>query len=300
MNLAVRPKVMVSITRSSAVRWQQVRTRRSDTASRDGDRPCSGFPRLHRPGDATQRGCQAPFSQHIGHQNALPPPRCCQCMRLITRKVLLDLTVSAAEEKTNATHVFQPACTLRQRGLRPQGISPHTARPLLAAPHRTAPRLAPSPSPRSRRSATGPPPRSPPRTQPGQKRGFPRARPPPPAPQPRAKALMQIPALCSRCAHRAPAPGGVQQLGGLPAPTAACRQCSRSGTALPGSGSGCCGGRGGRCSRPTICCTKSLIKPNRAKHNAMQETLPVTELQLQRVSGGTGHALIWECCGHRG
>lgn len=161
MNLAVRPKVMVSITRSSAVRWQQVRTRRSDTASRDGDRPCSGFPRLHRPGDATQRGCQAPFSQHIGHQNALPPPRCCQCMRLITRKVLLDLTVSAAEEKTNATHVFQPACTLRQRGLRPQGISPHTARPLLAAPHRTAPRplpLAPQPAERHGASSSQPSP----------------------------------------------------------------------------------------------------------------------------------------------
>lgn len=142
MNLAVRPKVMVSITRSSAVRWQHVRTRRSDTASRDGDRPCSGFPRLHRPGDATQRGCQAPFSQHIGHQNALPPPRCCQCMRLITRKVLLDLTLSAAEDTQDKRNARFPASLHAEttRAPTPGDIAAHSpSSPCSTAPHRASP-----------------------------------------------------------------------------------------------------------------------------------------------------------------
>lgn len=206
--------------------------------------PRSGSSGLHR------QGMQ--HSGAVGHPplstSGFSTPICFATAALLSvhapdnKKVLLDLPVSAAEDAQDKRNARFPASLHTETtrvpiaGSDPPGISPHAARPLLAAPHRTAPR--PLPAPRSRLSATGPLPRSPPRTQPGEKRGAPRARPPPPVPQPRPEALTRIPALRSRCGHRAPAPGGVQRLGGLAVPTAACRHCPRRGTALPGFGPG--------------------------------------------------------------
>lgn len=176
--------------------------------------PRSGSSGLHR------QGMQ--HSGAVGHPplstSGFSTPICFATAALLSvhapdnKKVLLDLPVSAAEDAQDKRNARFPASLHTETtrvpiaGSDPPGISPHAARPLLAAPHRTAPR--PLPAPRSRLSATGPPPRSPPRTQPGEKRGAPRARPPPPVPQPRPEALTRIPALRSRCGHRAPAPGG--------------------------------------------------------------------------------------------
>lgn len=85
-------------------------------------------------------------------------------MRLITRKVLLDLTVSAAEDTQDKRNARFPASLHAEttRAPTPGDIAAHSpSSPCSTAPHRTAPRplpLAPQPAERHGASSSQPSP----------------------------------------------------------------------------------------------------------------------------------------------